>query len=212
MKNIKIILLVLAVMAPLAATGANVYTKTGPGGWGGSCTCPDGQIYQVGDNGDSCGSLSCVGGVPGTCNHYVDNKWKNGAVTCATPRKDDFESKIKGVFDLQKLRAQVEVNTKSSQDSELAATFSLTASFGTSRVVKTRELSVKLKSKPDPKSMLVALTTNVFKEILPEKFVKQVEDLMKPFKPALDTIEKTKNSVVIKAVETSFETIKKLFE
>ena len=27
------------------------------GGWGGSCTCPDGQVYQVGDEHNHCGSL-----------------------------------------------------------------------------------------------------------------------------------------------------------
>merc|ERR1719149_410084 len=45
----------------------------GVGGWGGSCTCPDGQTYQVGDvwasdtaAGD-CGALACYGGVAGEC-------------------------------------------------------------------------------------------------------------------------------------------------
>ena len=47
----------------------------GVGGWGGTCTCPDGSVYQVGDL-DGCAdqsarssSLACYGGgVPGTCN------------------------------------------------------------------------------------------------------------------------------------------------
>ena len=30
--------------------------------WGGECTCPDGQMYLVGDNLDLCGSLACAGG------------------------------------------------------------------------------------------------------------------------------------------------------
>ena len=30
-------------------------------------TCPDGEVYQVGDNHDSCSSLACIGGVSGTC-------------------------------------------------------------------------------------------------------------------------------------------------
>ena len=30
--------------------------------WGGECTCPDGEVYLVGDNLDLCGSLACAGG------------------------------------------------------------------------------------------------------------------------------------------------------
>lgn len=54
----------------------------GIGGWGGSCTCPDGQIYQVGDNGDACNSLACVGGTAGTCNRN-DGSWSFRKVECA---------------------------------------------------------------------------------------------------------------------------------
>ena len=39
----------------------------GVGGWGGSCTCPSGAVYLVGDNNDYCGSLACVDGEPGEC-------------------------------------------------------------------------------------------------------------------------------------------------
>ena len=48
----------------------------GTGDWGGSCTCPDGQTYQVGDlwgtranstaKGE-CNALACHGGVAGEC-------------------------------------------------------------------------------------------------------------------------------------------------
>mmetsp|Transcript_18361 Transcript_18361/g.27269 ORF Transcript_18361/g.27269 Transcript_18361/m.27269 type:complete len:986 (-) Transcript_18361:49-3006(-) len=37
------------------------------GDWGGTCTCPNGGVYPVGDNSDSCESLACVGGIPGEC-------------------------------------------------------------------------------------------------------------------------------------------------
>jgi FAD binding domain len=37
------------------------------GDWGGTCTCPNGSVYRVGDNGDACSSLACIGGVAGTC-------------------------------------------------------------------------------------------------------------------------------------------------
>ena len=41
------------------------YSSEELGGWGGSCTCPNGNVYQVADNWDSCGSLACVGGISG---------------------------------------------------------------------------------------------------------------------------------------------------
>merc|ERR1711998_388287 len=51
------------------------------GGWGGSCTCPDGSVYQVGDNMTSCGSLACFGGKSGTC-HRKNGPWSKAKVTC----------------------------------------------------------------------------------------------------------------------------------
>ena len=32
--------------------------------------CPDGAIYQVGDNHNSCNSLACIGGISGVCGKY----------------------------------------------------------------------------------------------------------------------------------------------
>ena len=55
---------------------------SGVGSWGGECTCPDGQKYQVGDNEDSCGSLACVNGQSGVCNQS-DGAWSKRKVTCA---------------------------------------------------------------------------------------------------------------------------------
>merc|ERR1711933_11485 len=62
----------------------NVVTEnaSGVGHWGGSCTCPDGSVYQVGDNVDHCGSLACVGGKSGTCNKK-HGPWSRRKVTCA---------------------------------------------------------------------------------------------------------------------------------
>ena len=49
-------------------TVGNVYEKvSGVGGWGGMCSCPDGKVYEVGDNNNGCGSLACYGGTSGTC-------------------------------------------------------------------------------------------------------------------------------------------------
>ena len=63
---------VLARRLRLKATGFTrnevIENSPGVGGWGGSCTCPDGQVYQVGDLKDDCGTLACEGGVSGTCN------------------------------------------------------------------------------------------------------------------------------------------------
>ena len=53
------------------------------GTWGGACICGDGQIYQVGDEMNLCGSLACHGGgMTGLCNQY-DGEWARRAVTCA---------------------------------------------------------------------------------------------------------------------------------
>ena len=65
--------------------GTNYYRKDeGVGEWGGTCTCPDGQTYEVGDNYDACATLACEGGTAGQC--YRDRK-RVGAqmkVTCET--------------------------------------------------------------------------------------------------------------------------------
>jgi hypothetical protein len=59
------------------------------GSWGGTCTCPDGEDYQVGDNYDSCGSLACVGGRAGTCGR--NNPGGSGVrVTCHRPKNPSF--------------------------------------------------------------------------------------------------------------------------
>jgi len=60
------------------------YNVDNVGGWGGTCTCPDGITYQVGDNFDGCGSLACIGGISGSCG--PDNPGGAGVrVTCALP-------------------------------------------------------------------------------------------------------------------------------
>jgi len=53
----------------------------GVGLFGGSCTCPDGKVYQVGDNEDDCASLACVGGVSGTCKRD-EGSWSHRKVEC----------------------------------------------------------------------------------------------------------------------------------
>ena len=60
----------------------------GVGAYGGSCTCPDGRVYQVGDNNDMCQSLACIGGVPGKCNAH-DGVWSHNQVTCGTSLSGD---------------------------------------------------------------------------------------------------------------------------
>ena len=53
------------------------------GGWGGSCTCPNGETYWVGDLQDTCKNLACFGGVAGECNSRVEDKWAYRAAFCA---------------------------------------------------------------------------------------------------------------------------------
>ena len=73
----------------------------GVGGWGGICVCPSGAEFQVGDMGNSCGSLACFGGTAKrqSSKHNAKNNdktcgdgWINSAnhgkgVTCAKPIK-----------------------------------------------------------------------------------------------------------------------------
>eukprot|EP00494_Astrolonche_serrata_P023955 UN24213 len=40
------------------------------GGWSGTCTCPNGESYWVGDNYNACGSIACVNGVAGQCQRW----------------------------------------------------------------------------------------------------------------------------------------------
>jgi len=54
---------------------------SGVGGWGGTCRCPDGTTYEVGDNKDGCGTLACVNGAKVNCYKY-DGEWSNRKVTC----------------------------------------------------------------------------------------------------------------------------------
>ena len=71
------------------------------GSYGGSCTCPDGQVYEVGDNYDSCGSLACVGGVEGTCMRVHNTTRYGRRVTCITDpqlAKNDQEVCPRGYY------------------------------------------------------------------------------------------------------------------
>jgi hypothetical protein len=71
-------------LGPKNSIGSNWYrSDSGVGSWGGLCTCPDGQTYEVGDNGDYCGSLACDGGIAGACNSDGISSARAGMkVTC----------------------------------------------------------------------------------------------------------------------------------
>jgi len=85
--------------------------KPGVGDWGGVCTCPGGQTYEVGDNNDDCASLACIGGTgDGGCKqrsrseagasmrvtcqgHFPSNDWElkvqdDGNVVLYSPKGD----------------------------------------------------------------------------------------------------------------------------
>lgn len=51
------------------------------GDWGGTCTCPDGSEYFVGDSMNHCGSLACVGGWQGVC-HRAYGPWSGMRAVC----------------------------------------------------------------------------------------------------------------------------------
>jgi hypothetical protein len=59
------------------------FSAANVGGWGGTCTCPDGQEYLVGDNEDSCETLACVGGVSGSCDSSLPASASGKKVVCA---------------------------------------------------------------------------------------------------------------------------------
>ena len=63
----------------------NVVQENVGGSWGGTCLCPDGSSYEVGDNADACGSISCINGRQIDCNHKY-GEWSGRTVTCAAKR------------------------------------------------------------------------------------------------------------------------------
>ena len=65
-------LVLLALVASAASKSNNDYYLGADrdeviGAWGGTCTCPDGEIFFVGDLLDACKNIACVGGVSGEC-------------------------------------------------------------------------------------------------------------------------------------------------
>ena len=68
------------------------------GGWGGFCTCPNGNIYEVGDNNDSCGSIACEGGSSSSCSDQISSLSSGMKVTCGAETTATFS------IDLPKMR------------------------------------------------------------------------------------------------------------
>ena len=58
----------------------------GVGAWGGTCTCPDGDSYEVGDNNDDCASLACVGGSMGPCKQFKNKVCRHFVVAFVRSR------------------------------------------------------------------------------------------------------------------------------
>merc|ERR1712232_41388 len=93
MKSFLLLIALLGVVImPAMTKGRFAANKTrnntpGVGGWGGSCTCPDGSKYWVGDKNNYCKSLACNGGKSGKCNRRSDKKWSRKSVTCGKPLK-----------------------------------------------------------------------------------------------------------------------------
>ena len=61
------------------------------GGWGGSCTCPNGESYRVGDYNNFCKSMACHGGKPGLCEKMHRDERVGIKVTCDVPNSHDME-------------------------------------------------------------------------------------------------------------------------
>ena len=61
----------------------NILTTSSPnaGDWGGECLCPDGSMYYVGDNFDSCATMRCEGGFSGRC-FNKSGVWSGNSVQC----------------------------------------------------------------------------------------------------------------------------------
>ena len=97
MKYLSLILLLLFITIVSSFTGCCNYREgldanivgTAGGAWGGSCTCPDGQVYQVSDNDTYGKELACYGGISGPVNK-TNGPWSGKSVTCA-PKKDAFK-------------------------------------------------------------------------------------------------------------------------
>ena len=66
-------------------TSFNSYSDAGTsvGSWGGTCTCPDGSTYDVGDNMNDCASLACSGGTSGTCMKVAKESRNGKKAICA---------------------------------------------------------------------------------------------------------------------------------
>jgi len=91
----------------------NFYRKDENAGfWGGTCTCPDGQLYEVGDNNDGCKSLACVGGEAGDCKKDGIQAVNHGMkVTCAPNVSAEdlkaYEAEVRHQFKVAGLQCNV---------------------------------------------------------------------------------------------------------
>jgi hypothetical protein len=65
------------------------------GGYGGTCMCPDGQTYDVGDNQDGCASLACVGGTSGSCVKDQIPGIRRLRVECACPTDREITNRTR---------------------------------------------------------------------------------------------------------------------
>ena len=67
----------------ISDTEPNIVQENSPGvgGWGGTCRCPDGTTYEVGDHFDACNTLACVNGEMVNCNRK-HGEWSGRKVTC----------------------------------------------------------------------------------------------------------------------------------
>merc|ERR1711990_243887 len=69
---------------------------SGVGGYGGVCTCPNGESYMVGDKMDHCLSLACIDGKSGPCEAWNEPFRKGVEVKCGKPIKKHIDDLAPG--------------------------------------------------------------------------------------------------------------------
>lgn len=84
-----------SIPSPSIHTGENAYESDPRAGtWGGTCICPDGGVYLVGDRKDSCNSLACFHGRASTCSRH-EGEWSHRSVHCAAAHRSLRRKAIK---------------------------------------------------------------------------------------------------------------------
>ena len=82
--HVSLIWISALISSYISDTNGNMVQENAPGvgGHGGTCRCPDGKYFDVGDNNDGCKTLACVNGEKVDCKR-MRGAWSNRKVICA---------------------------------------------------------------------------------------------------------------------------------